>query len=99
MLHQLLLQRHRPATEKMLFSKSLQAFKVTPRISQAFSCLWSSKAGELEKILQEHGLKNILRVRIVLQMYHAQPPNQIGIPFNGSADLLLTQQYVTGTKY
>ena len=43
----------------------------------------------MKDVLEEHGLENILRVRLILQMYRAEPLDGIPIPGNGSGRLLL----------
>lgn len=57
-------------------------------INHAFSC--SSLSKETDKdILQKHGLKYVLCIGVVFQMYCTDPPDSIGIPFDSPDRLLV----------
>lgn len=47
------------------------------------------KTNGTKDIFQKHGLKYVLGIGIIFQMYHAEPPNGVGISFDGSDRLLL----------
>ena len=46
------------------------------------------KRNGAKDILQKHGLKYVLGISIIFQMYCAEPPNGIGIPFDDSDRIL-----------
>ena len=42
------------------------------------------KRNGAKDILQKHGLKYVLGISVILQMYHTKPLNGVGIPLDGS---------------
>ena len=46
------------------------------------------KRNGAKDIFQKHGLKYVLGVGVIFQMYHTEPANGIGIPFDGFDRLL-----------
>jgi hypothetical protein len=47
------------------------------------------KGNRTKDILQKNSLKYVLGIRMILQMYHAKPPNHVRILFNDPVYLLL----------
>ena len=82
------LQGHGPAAEDA-FQQIFAGVEGDPD-EPGLLVLSVGERGRVEGVLEENGLKDVLGVRIVFQMQHAQPPDGVGVPVDGGVDLLFT---------
>lgn len=80
-----LLQGHRAAAEDA-FEQVLPGVDGHPD-KPSFFMLLALKGPVMEQIFEKHRLKNVLGIRFIFQMDHAQPPHGVAVPLNGPVGL------------